>query len=135
MSERLRRVEQLLRRELAGLIVAGELRDPRLSASAAICITGVTVSPDLSTARVFVDVLGSDGSIDKILAALNSARAAARARLSKRVRMKRVPSLSFHQDQSITTGAAIERVLLELEEERAQRARDAPEPSDEPEEE
>jgi len=124
MSDRQRRVEEVLRREMAGLIVAGELRDPRLS-SPAICITGVAVSPDLSSARVYVDVLGSELSIDKVLSALNAARSAARARLSKRIRMKRVPSLSFMRDESITKGAAIERVLLELADERRDREGDA----------
>ncbi|MBL4683693.1 MAG: 30S ribosome-binding factor RbfA [Nannocystaceae bacterium] len=119
MSERLRRVEQVLRRELAAVIIEGELRDPRLAASAAIAITAVRVSADLSAARVYVDVLSSEVKIERVLAALNSAKSAARARLCKRINLKRIPRLSFYRDDSIANGVAIERVLCELAEERA----------------
>lgn len=114
MSERLQRVEEMLRRELASIIAHGELRDPRLAPAAAISVTGVKVSPDLSSARVFVDVLHSELAIDAVLTALNAAQSAARARLSRRIRMKRVPRLSFFRDDAIERGAAIERLLLEL---------------------
>lgn len=129
MSERLRRVEEVLRRELSGVIIEGELRDPRLSPAAAIGVTGVKVSPDLSSAQVFIDVLSSELSIERVLQGLNAARSAARARLTKRIRMKRVPALSFHRDESIGHGANIERVLKELAEERAAVAAEAGEPS------
>lgn len=132
MSERLRRVEQVLRRELAAVIIGGELRDPRLSASAAIGITAVKVSADLSAARVYVDVLSSEVKIERVLAALNSAKSAARARLSKRISLKRVPRLSFHQDDSIANGVAIERVLCELAEERAKAQSEGSESAGEP---
>lgn len=118
MSDRLRRVEQMLRRELSGVIIEGELRDPRLAQAAAISVTGVKVSADLSSARVYIDVLSSERSVDSVLAALNAGKSAVRARLSKRVQLKRIPSLSFHHDASIEHGVAIERVLAELADER-----------------
>ena len=108
----------MLLRELASVITNGELRDPRLSPAAMISVTGVKVSADLSSARVYVDVLGSQLSIDKVVAALNAGKGAARARLSGRIRLKRVPALSFFHDASIEQGTRIERVLIELADER-----------------
>jgi ribosome-binding factor A len=113
----------MLQREIAAVIVQGELRDPRLRPSAAISVTGVDVSPDLSRARVFIDVLGDHPPIADVLAALDSGAAAVRARVSGRVRIKRVPSLRFFRDESIAQGAAIERVLAEI------RESDAPAPA------
>lgn len=104
----------MLQREIAAVIVQGELRDPRLRPAAAISVTGVDVSPDLSRARVFIDVLGDRPPIADVLAALDTGAAAVRARVSRRIRLKRVPALRFVRDESIEKGAAIERVLAEI---------------------
>ena len=133
MSDRLRRVEQMLRRELSGVIIEGELRDPRLAQAAAISVTGVKISADLSSARVYIDVLSSERSVDSVLDALNAGKSAVRARLAKRVKLKRIPALSFHHDESIEHGVAIERVLAELADERkgSDEGSEAPEDDDE----
>jgi ribosome-binding factor A len=114
MSTRLRRVEQLLQREIASVVVHGELRDPRLGPTSAISVTGVDVSPDLSHARVFVDVHGDTPPIERVLEGLNAGASAMRSRLRDRIRLKRIPSLHFVRDESIAHGAAIERVLAEI---------------------
>jgi ribosome-binding factor A len=124
----------MLQREIAAVIVQGELRDPRLRPSAAISITGVEVSPDLSRARVFIDVLGEHPPVADVLAALDSGAAAVRARVSRRVRLKRVPSLKFFRDESIEKGVAIERVLAEIRDSSAPAEPTEPEPDGEPDE-
>ena len=73
MSRRTERVGELLRRELASILINGEVRDDRLAHSAAISITAVHVSGDLSVARVFVDVLGEEGNPRSVVAALAGA--------------------------------------------------------------
>jgi ribosome-binding factor A len=114
MSTRLRRVEQQLQREIASVLVSGELRDPRLQKTAAISVTGVAVSPDLSTAKVFIDVLVGGASVASILEGLNAGAGAMRGKLRDRMRLKRTPSLRFFRDESIAEGANIERVLAEI---------------------
>lgn len=133
MSTRLRRVEQLLQREIAAVIVQGELRDPRLAASAAISVTGVDVSPDLSHARVFIDVVGEHPPLADVLAALRAAAGAMRALVSRRIRLKRVPALRFVRDESIERGAAIERVLAEIHAQSSPPSVVEAEPGEEPE--
>jgi ribosome-binding factor A len=114
MGTRLQRVEALLRREIADVVLFGNLRDPRLQPTSAISITGVEVSADLSSARVYVDLLSHSMDVSVVLAGLNAGSAAVRRRIAGRVQLKRIPSLQFLRDESIERGAAVERVLQEL---------------------
>lgn len=118
MNARTSRVEALLRREIADMLRRGDFRDPRLAHSAAISITGVRVAADLSTARVFVDVLGEEASVFSVLDALNAASGLVRTQIGRRLRLRRAPTIRFERDESIERGAAIERVLAELARER-----------------
>ncbi|MEM9461661.1 MAG: 30S ribosome-binding factor RbfA [Myxococcota bacterium] len=117
MSMRLQRVEQTLRRALADILLRGDLRDPRLREAAAISITAVKVSPDLSSAQVYVDVMAEHVNVDTVLAGLNAGAPAIRAKLGGKIRLKRTPSLRFLVDRSIAHGRRIEAVLAELREE------------------
>ena len=114
MSTRVQKVEQMLRREIAELLLRGELRDPRIQPIAAISVTGVRVSPDLGTARVFVDGLGDAVDFPRLLAGLNAGAGALRAAIGARSRLRRTPRLRFERDQSVDQGRTIERVLSEL---------------------
>lgn len=112
----------MLRRALADILLRGELRDPRLRNTAAISITAVKVSPDLSSAQVYVDVVAAGSGPDpaEVVDALNTGASALRSRLGGRIRLKRTPSLRFVVDQSIEQGRRIEEVLAELRAERAE---------------
>lgn len=114
MSRRTERVDELLRREIAQMLVSGQIRDPRLQASAMISVTAVQVSGDLSQARVFVDVLDRGAAIPPILAALRSSAGMIRGRLGQVFRAKRVPKLFFEYDDSVERGERIEGILAEL---------------------
>ena len=116
MTRRQQRVDELLRREIAQMLIRGELRDPRLAPASAISITGVEVSGDLSVARVFVDVLTEEVRSKSVLAALRSASGLIRRKLGERLQMRRAPELRFEQDDSITRGARVEAILTEMRE-------------------
>lgn len=113
-NRRKQRVEQLLRREIAQLLLRGELRDPRLSPASAVSITGVDVSGDLSVARVYVDVLAESLRSASVLEALASGTGLIRHKIGERLVMRRVPELRFEADESIARGARVERILSEL---------------------
>lgn len=134
MSTRTSRVEQLLRREVAALLLRGDFRDPVLRDTAAISITGAVVSADLSSARIFVDVLGDGRPVADVVRALNAAAGVFRSHIGKVARLRRAPALRFEADLSIGRGVAIERVLHELAQERvAQAVEGAPDvPPEEP---
>src|SRR5690606_15228578 len=115
-ARRQQRVEELIRREIAQMLMRGELRDPRLSPASAVSITGVEISADLSVARVFVDVLTEALRREDALAALHAGVGLIRRKLGERLRLRRSPELRFEQDDSITRGARVEAILAELRE-------------------
>ncbi|KAF0143954.1 MAG: ribosome-binding factor A [Nitrospirae bacterium] len=107
--KRSQRVSDLIREEIADIIM-NKLKDPRVGF---ITVTGAKITEDLKLATVYVSVLKPDekkGTIE----ILNSAKGFIRAELSKRVRMKFIPSLTFRVDESIEYGDKIERLLKEI---------------------
>jgi ribosome-binding factor A len=114
MSTRTQKVEEMLRRAVAEVFIRGELRDPRIQPASLLAVTAVRVSPDLGSARIFVDVLDAAKDPAVVIEALNSGAAAVRKRIGERIHLKRTPALRFEQDVSIPRAARIEQVLQEL---------------------
>lgn len=107
MSRRMGRVNELLREELSMLLLH-ELKDPRVAAL--ITVTHVETSPDLEHARVYVSVMGTEEERDGAMKGLKSAEGFLRRSLAGRVKMRRVPALTFALDTSMERGAQ----MLEL---------------------
>jgi ribosome-binding factor A len=109
--KRSQRVSDLLRKEIADIIIY-RLKDPRIGF---ITVTGVDVTDDIKLARVYVSILREEER-KTTLEVLNSAKSFVRSELSKRLRMKFVPSIEFRLDTSIEYGNKIEELLKEIEE-------------------
>jgi ribosome-binding factor A len=107
MTRRSERISKLIRREISELLERG-VNDPRLSEL--ISVTDVSLSSDLKYARVFVSILGDETNKKDMLAAFNTASGFLRKELALRLKLRCVPQLSFHYDESIERGAR----LLEL---------------------
>jgi ribosome-binding factor A len=108
MTHRIERVNNLIRREVSELI-QHEARDPRLDAF--IAVTEVATSSDLKYAKVFVSCISGKQEEQKTLGVLNSAAGYLRTELAKKIRLRRIPELSFHWDDSIEHGDRILRLL------------------------
>ena len=108
MAHRIERVNHLIRREVSELIQHG-LRDPRLDSF--VAVTEVVTSPDLKHAKVFVSCISGKQEGQKTLGVLNSASGFLRTELAKKVRLRRIPELSFYWDDSIEHGDRILRLL------------------------
>ena len=121
MSRRMQRVEALMHREVAGILRLGELRDPRVSGVVSISITGVSVSADLSHAKVFVDVMGDAREVANVMAGLEASQTAVRSLVGARIKLRKTPAIRFFRDESIERGHRIEKVLAELRDEKNQR--------------
>jgi ribosome-binding factor A len=104
------RVADYLKRELASLLQF-EVRDPRVGM---VSITDITVSKDLSHARVYCTVLGKEDEeqAKESLQALNKAAGFMRTQLSKDSNMRTVPQLRFYFDQSVGRGAYMEDLIV-----------------------
>lgn len=104
MSHRIERVNHLIRQELSELI-RRQVKDPRLSTM--VAITDVFTSPDLSFAKVYVSCYCDEQEKQKILIALSSAANYLRGEMSRHLRLRHIPELSFCWDESIERGARI----------------------------
>jgi len=107
--KRSQRVSDLLRKEIADIIIY-KLKDPRIGF---ITITGVDVTDDIKIARVYVSILKEEER-KTTLEILSSAKSFIRTELSKRLKMKFVPSIEFRLDTSIEYGNRIEKLLKEI---------------------
>jgi ribosome-binding factor A len=118
------RVGDQIRAELASLLTR-DVHDPGIGF---LTITRVKVSPDLQQARVSYTTIGDDKARRESARALQRATPFLRRHIGQRLRLKRVPELSFFYDESIEQGDRVERILQELQTERAGR-RDDGEPA------
>jgi len=104
------RVEELLRREISD-IIRREVKDPRIGF---VTVTDAEVSGDLSYAKVFVSVLGTEEQQEATLKGLNSATRFIRGEFGQRIKMRQVPEISFRFDKSIQHGARIHELLEQV---------------------
>jgi ribosome-binding factor A len=104
------RVGEQIKKELSQLIQQ-ELKDPRIGF---LTITGVDVTGDLSQAKVYLSVLGTDEQKKDTLAALAKANGFLRSEIGKRIRLRKVPELLFKTDTSVDYGIRIESLLHQL---------------------
>jgi ribosome-binding factor A len=109
---RVGRVGEQIKKELS-VILQAELKDPRVGF---ITVTGVDVTNDLSQAKVFLSVLGTDQQKEDTLKAIAKATGFIRSELGKRIRLRKTPDLVFQFDSSIEYGSRIDRLLTQLNE-------------------
>jgi ribosome-binding factor A len=114
MSQRTQRLDSQLQQELMELLQR-EMKDPRVGFAT---ITGVQTARDLSSARVWVSVLGSEDEREQTLAALTAAAPWMRRQLGERLHLRTVPQLLIRRDESIESGDRVLRILHDLEDER-----------------
>ncbi len=107
--KRSERVGDLIREEVADLIMY-RLKDPRIGF---VTVTGVEMTADLKLARVFVSIMKEEER-ELTLEILNASKNFIRSSLSKRLRMKFIPSIEFRLDTSIEYGFKIDKLLKEI---------------------
>ncbi|WJG11039.1 30S ribosome-binding factor RbfA [Aliiglaciecola sp. LCG003] len=118
------RVGQQIHKEVAS-IFQNEFknRDPRMGM---VTVSGVEVSRDLAHAKVYVTFFETDEEKLKLFKTiLEDNKGFIRTLLAKRMRMRAVPALKFHQDTSITEGMRISNLVSQTLNEDKQRATDA----------
>ncbi|MBU0653175.1 MAG: 30S ribosome-binding factor RbfA [Proteobacteria bacterium] len=104
------RVADLIKIEISNLLLK-QVRDPRIGL---VTITGVKVTDDLRTARVFFVELGKDQCSEEVQAGLGKAAGFLRRELGRRLQLRCVPELLFAYDPSFAYGNRIERLISEI---------------------
>jgi ribosome-binding factor A len=104
------RVNSELKRQIALIIDANEIHDPRLTGF--ISVTGVNTAKDLGSATVYISVL--NGDIKETLAVLKNASGYIRNLLKNRIKVRALPELRFAEDNSIEYGMKIDKIIDEI---------------------
>ncbi|HEX5751938.1 MAG TPA: 30S ribosome-binding factor RbfA [Archangium sp.] len=110
-SNRPERVGQEIQAALGRMLTRGELKDPRIGF---ITITGVKVSPDLKTARVYYSMMGSEQERKETQKGLEAAKGYIRREITEAVNLRVSPEVFFTFDESLERGDRIERLLREV---------------------
>ncbi|MCA1770179.1 MAG: 30S ribosome-binding factor RbfA [Halomonas sp.] len=103
------RVADQLQKELA-VLIQREVKDPRLGM---VTVSGVEVSRDLGYADVHVTLLGEDTpeQIKENLKVLKQAAGFLRSQIAKRIKLRHVPELRFHYDESVVRGQRLSSLI------------------------
>jgi ribosome-binding factor A len=109
MKHRMLRVNEVVKRELSGIIS----REIAFEGSL-VTINHVDVTSDLKNAHVFVSVLGS-ATGESVVKKLEEHRAAFQSELASHVTMKFTPHLLFHLDESIARGSRVLEILQKID--------------------
>lgn len=109
-KERINRINEELHREIAGIV--RELKDTRIPVMTSV--VGVSVTNDLSYAKVYVSVMGNDEVQKNALVGLRSAAGFVRREVGRRVQIRHTPEILFELDHSIEHGAHINDILKKL---------------------
>jgi len=107
MDTRLERVSQLIRDELAEIMLK-DIRDPLIGF---VTLTEVKVSPDLRQAKVFFSVLGDAQQIRNAIKGVRRARKHINALLAERLELRYVPKLVFVYDETAARAQRLEELL------------------------
>lgn len=108
------RLQDQIQTEVAEM-VALELKDPRIGFAT---VTRVELAPDLRTAHIWVSVMGEKEAQEGTLEGLLSAKGYIRHELSHRLRLRRVPELTFILDHSAEDTLRVESLLNEAKKNR-----------------
>ena len=125
---RIQRLDDQLRDEIAGLIMRGDVKDPRVNTF--LSINRVEVTKDLSYAKVYVSSFLPDNQLKKGVDGLNAAAGFIQREIAKKLRIRQFPKLTFVVDSGMKEGFKMVQKLNELEKERnaASAENEVPEP-------
>jgi len=109
---RIEKVNSSIKRELANIILLGEVRDPRISF---VTIISVDTSKDLQHARVrFSTLADTEKEINDAKAGFESSKGYIRKLISQRLAMRYTPEFQFFFDKGIKHAADVDKVLEEI---------------------
>lgn len=93
------RVESLIKRELAGLLMRIGHRSLSL-----MSIISVELSSDLSSAKVYYSLFGPEADVDRTQNYLRKSAGYIKGELGKAIHLKHIPNLRFYYDNSLEKG-------------------------------
>lgn len=120
-------LEETLRRILAETLTTG-IDDPRVGF---VTVSEVRLNKDRTQAQVFYTVMGDEEARATSLRGLKHAKGHLRQIIGEQTRLRQVPDLRFHYDDSLDRSFRIESILEEIARERGSDATSDPAEPDE----
>ena len=111
------KIQGLMKQEISKSILQ-ELKDPRIGF---VTVTQVEVSRDLSLAKVYISIMGSEEQIEGSWKGLQSSLGFTRREVGHRIRLRITPELRFVLDKSLDYSDHIQKLLLQIERDEKQR--------------
>jgi ribosome-binding factor A len=124
-ASRAERLSEQIKAE-ASHVLARDVHDPGVGF---VTLTRVRVSPDLQVAHIYYTGLGDAAALRATGKALERVTPFVRRQLAQRLRLRRVPEITFVFDKSIAHQARVEELLQEIHAADARAIQNAP-PSD-----
>lgn len=121
-KKRIDRVNSLLR-EVISDVIQRQVKNPHVNLF--VSVTKVDTSADLHHAKVYISLIGTDAEKAGVLTALTSAAGFIAVQASKQVELRHFPTLSFRIDKTADEHFKIEKIITDIEQERASRSPDA----------
>jgi len=109
MSNRIQRVNSLIKKELSQII----LREVDFPKGVLTTLTQVETSVDLNQARIYISVMPDDRTA-KVFEILNKEIYQLQQKLNKRLKMRPVPRIKFKTEEKIKEAAKVEELLEEI---------------------
>lgn len=110
MKVKAEKIAGIIQKEVSE-IIQFNLKDPKIGF---ITITDVTVTNDLSIAKIYVSFLGQKAREEAGMKALERSKGFIRSTLAKRLSIRKVPELIFKVDDALERGNKIEEILSEI---------------------
>lgn len=108
----MKRVENLVREQVSGMIMKGVIKDPRINSL--LSITEVHVSKDLAYADLYISGFEGEKKVQQAVDALNHAAGFVQYKLRGKIRLRTTPKLRFKKDNAIEHGFMLTQKLKDL---------------------
>ena len=132
MSQRMERVAGEVRAVLGEVLARDEIKDPRVRGVGLITVTFVRVSGDLRHAKALFTVHGLDAAaLERVRQGLDHASGYFRQAISRRLRMRVSPAVTFEVDHVFEQAAKVEDLLRSIAPAPAAVAPESEEPDEE----
>ena len=109
---RVEKVQEAIQHEISNMLLL-DIKDPRIKL---VTVTGVNLTDDMSKAKVYVSLYGSETEQEQAWQALNKARGFLRTEIARRIRLRFAPELILEKDTSWEYGAKIDNLLRQIKE-------------------
>lgn len=110
---RIEKMQELIGQEVSKMLMK-DVKNPKIGF---VTVTGVKMTGDLRTAKIFVSVLGDDKNISETFTALKHSLGFIRREIGHRIRLRYTPELSFELDNPTPENRRIDELFYQIEQE------------------